>query len=73
MGNSRTNQLKTFVIDTNVFIHKHDAILSFRDNEVVVPLWVLEELDSLIKAVRKQRKEENMKTNTRVNGRSTFI
>jgi PhoH-like ATPase len=38
---------KIFVIDTNVFIHKHDAILSFRDNEVVVPLWVLEELDKL--------------------------
>lgn len=40
-------QLKTFVIDTNVFIHKPDAVLSFRDNEVVIPLWVLEELDKL--------------------------
>ncbi len=39
--------VKTFVIDTNVFIHKPDCILSFRDNEVVVPLWVLEELDKL--------------------------
>jgi len=41
------NRLKTFVIDTNVFIHRPDAILSFKDNEVVVPLWVLEELDNL--------------------------
>lgn len=41
------NSAKVFVIDTNVFIHKHDAILSFRDSEVVVPLWVLEELDNL--------------------------
>ncbi len=39
--------LKTFVIDTNVMIHRPDAILSFRDNEVVIPLWVLEELDNL--------------------------
>lgn len=39
--------VKSFVIDTNVFIHKPDAILSFRDNEVIVPLWVLEELDKL--------------------------
>ena len=39
--------VKTFVIDTNVFIHRPDAILSFRDNEVVIPLWVLEELDRL--------------------------
>lgn len=38
---------KTFVIDTNVFIHRPDAILSFRDSEIVVPLWVLEELDKL--------------------------
>jgi len=41
------NNRKTFVIDTNVFIHKPDAIVSFRDNEVVVPLAVLEELDKL--------------------------
>jgi len=39
--------VKTFVIDTNVLIHRPDAILSFRDQEVVVPLWVLEELDQL--------------------------
>ena len=41
------DEMKTFVLDTNVFIHKPDCILSFRDNEVVVPLWVLEELDKL--------------------------
>ncbi len=38
---------KTFVIDTNVLIHRPDAILSFRDQEVVIPMWVLEELDRL--------------------------
>ncbi|MGM0432588.1 MAG: PhoH family protein [Spirochaetota bacterium] len=38
---------KIFIIDTNVFIHRPDAILSFHDSEVVVPLWVLEELDKL--------------------------
>jgi len=42
--------VKTFVIDTNVFIHRPDAILSFHDNEIVVPLWVLEELDNLKKS-----------------------
>ncbi|MBN1835612.1 MAG: PhoH family protein, partial [Spirochaetales bacterium] len=44
-----SNSVKTFVIDTNVFIHRPDAILSFRDNEIVLPLWVLEELDNLKK------------------------
>lgn len=38
---------KSFVIDTNVFIHRADAMFSFRHHEVVVPLWVLEELDAL--------------------------
>jgi len=40
-------QKKVFVLDTNVFIHRPDALLSFRDSEVVIPLWVLEELDKL--------------------------
>ena len=39
--------VKTFIIDTNVLIHRSDAILSFKDCEVVVPIWVLEELDKL--------------------------
>ncbi|MFW5728644.1 MAG: PhoH family protein [Spirochaetota bacterium] len=46
--NDKSNHgVKTFVIDTNVLIHRPDAILSFHDNEIVVPLWVLEELDRL--------------------------
>ncbi len=40
-------QVKSFIIDTNVFIHRPDAISSFRDNEVIIPLAVLEELDNL--------------------------
>lgn len=51
MSEQETNQnrprIKTFVLDTNVLIHKPDAFLSFRDNDVVVPLYVLEELDNL--------------------------
>jgi PhoH-like ATPase len=39
--------VKLFVIDTNVLIHYPEAIMSFRDNEIVLPLEVLEELDSL--------------------------
>src|SRR3990167_5651129 len=38
---------KTFVIDTNVFIHDPTAIRNFQENDVVIPLAVLEELDSL--------------------------
>ncbi|MBS0619989.1 MAG: PhoH family protein [Verrucomicrobia bacterium] len=38
---------KTFVIDTNVLLHDPDAIGKFRENDVVIPLIVLEELDGL--------------------------
>ncbi len=38
---------KLFVIDTNVFIHNPEAVLSFRDVEIAIPLVVLEELDKL--------------------------
>lgn len=37
---------KTFVIDTNVLLHDPKAIKKFKDNDVVIPLVVLEELDS---------------------------
>jgi len=41
------SERKVFVIDTNVMIHNPESILSFRDNEIVIPLQVLEELDHL--------------------------
>lgn len=37
---------KTFVLDTNVLLHDPDALTTFGDNEVVVPLAVLEEFDA---------------------------
>jgi len=38
---------KTFVLDTNVFLHDPEAILKFQDCGIVMPLVVLEELDKL--------------------------
>jgi PhoH-like ATPase len=40
---------KHFVIDTNVLIHDPRALYSFGDNEVVVPIFVLEEIDQFKK------------------------
>lgn len=40
---------KTFVLDTNVLIHNPHAIESFEDNIVVIPLGVIEELDTFKK------------------------
>ncbi len=38
---------KIFVLDTNVLIHDPEAFLHFGDNEVVLPITVIEELDKL--------------------------
>ncbi|OQA92297.1 MAG: PhoH-like protein [Elusimicrobia bacterium ADurb.Bin231] len=40
---------KTFILDTNVLIHDPKAFLSFEDNVVVIPMAVIEELDTLKK------------------------
>ncbi len=37
---------KTFVLDTNVILHTANALESFDDNNVVLPMAVLEELDT---------------------------
>jgi PhoH-like ATPase len=41
---------KTFVLDTNVLLHNAESIEAFADNTVVLPMAVIEELDSFKKA-----------------------
>src|SRR5215210_14142 len=36
---------KHFVVDTNVLLHNPDALFMFKDNEVIIPFDVIEELD----------------------------
>jgi len=36
---------KIFVLDTSVLLHDHHAITSFKNNDVAIPITVLEELD----------------------------
>lgn len=36
---------KTYVLDTNVLIYDPHAILKFEDNDVVLPIYVIEEVD----------------------------
>src|SRR5262249_25521239 len=40
---------KNFVLDTNVLLHDPRAIYHFEDNHVVIPIYVLEEIDSFKK------------------------
>jgi len=40
---------KIFVIDTNVILHDYLSIFNFQDNDIVIPITVLEELDKFKK------------------------
>ncbi len=41
--------IKNFVLDTNVLLHDPNAILGFADNNVCIPIYVIEEIDQFKK------------------------
>ena len=45
----QTGKVKTFVLDTNVLLHSSASIECFKDNDVVIPMAVIEELDKFKK------------------------
>lgn len=51
--------VKIYVLDTNVLMHNPNSILSFEDNQVVLPITVIEELD------RFKKGSEELNRNTR--------
>ena len=44
---------KTYVLDTNVLLHDPDSLMAFEENDVVIPLVVIEEIDD-----QKKRQDE---------------
>lgn len=40
---------KNFILDTNVVLHDHNAIYNFQENDIYIPMVVLEELDKFKK------------------------
>ena len=36
---------KAFILDTNVLLHDYQCIYNFQENDVIIPITVLEELD----------------------------
>ncbi|MBN2808811.1 MAG: PhoH family protein [Deltaproteobacteria bacterium] len=41
-----SSERKIFVLDTNVILHDSDSLRHFADNDIVIPIIVLEELDN---------------------------
>ncbi len=47
--NSKNKKPKIFVLDTNIILHDYRAIKKFQDNDLVIPIAVIEELDKFKK------------------------
>ena len=50
MAKKSTNKTpKIFVLDTNIILHDYNAVKQFQDNDIVIPIAVIEELDKFKK------------------------
>lgn len=49
MATKSKGEKKIFVLDTSVILHNHNSIFSFDDNDIALPISVLEELDNFKK------------------------
>jgi PhoH-like ATPase len=49
MAARKTRMKKIYVLDTSVILYNHNSIYSFEDNDVAIPITVLEELDNFKK------------------------
>lgn len=49
MAKSKEKSVKIFVLDTSVILYDHNAIYNFEENDVAIPITVLEELDDFKK------------------------
>jgi PhoH-like ATPase len=49
MAAKKKNVSKIFILDTNVLLHDHKCLYNFQNNDVIIPIVVLEELDKFKK------------------------
>jgi PhoH-like ATPase len=54
---------KTYVLDTNIMLHNPEAIFAFEENDVVIPLAVIEEIDN------QKRRQDDIGRNARVSSK----
>lgn len=45
MSAKKKEQPKIFILDTNVLLHDHKCLYNFQENDIIIPIVVLEELD----------------------------
>ncbi len=73
-GAGRGKKPKIFVLDTNVLLHDHKSIYKFQENDLVLPLTVLEELDKFKKGNEQinYNAREIMRTIDKLSGNGLF-
>jgi PhoH-like ATPase len=49
MTAKKKSTAKIFILDTNVILHDHKCLDNFEDNDLILPITVLEELDKFKK------------------------
>lgn len=49
MKTSNNSSAKIFILDTNVILHDHKCLYNFQENNIVIPIVVLEEIDQFKK------------------------
>ena len=55
---------KNFVLDTNVLLHDPQALFRFEDNNVCIPIYVIEEIDSFKKGLNELGRNARMAART---------
>ncbi|RLD31031.1 MAG: ribonuclease, partial [Bacteroidetes bacterium] len=65
---------KIFVLDTSVILYNHNAINSFEENDVAIPITVLEELDNFKKgnSIKNFEAREFIRFLDSISGKSTM-
>jgi PhoH-like ATPase len=69
-----TDGKKIFVLDTSVILYNHNAINEFEDNDVAIPITVLEELDNFKKGntIKNYEAREFIRFLDSISGKSTM-
>ncbi len=71
---AKKKQKKIFVLDTSVILYNHSALHSFEDNDVAIPITVLEELDKFKKGneIKNFEAREFIRIMDRLSGKFTL-
>jgi len=71
---AKEKEKKIFVLDTSVILYNHNSVNSFQDNDIAIPITVLEELDNFKKGneIKNFEAREFIRIMDKLSGKSTL-